>query len=1110
MIFTVFLQLSLSAETFSQKKKVSLNLQNVSIETLFREIQRQTGYCFVFNAEHAEKIKNISINASHEAVDAILQKLLWKNGLTWKFENDIIMISTKRIQKEEEETKPLEITGVVVDEKGDSIPGVTVMIKGTNLGTSSNNQGIFNLKVPQNLKNLTLIFSFIGMESKEVKIGTHLKLRIILKEKKQDLDEVVITGYANINKNSFTGNSVMVTREELLKVSKTNVIQALQVFDPSFRIQENNEMGSDPNSLPEVYIRGRSGIGVKELDKNSLNKSALENNPNLPTFIMDGFEISVQKLYDLDPNRIESITILKDAAATAMYGSRAANGVVVITTIAPRPGQVQISYNLTGTLTIPDLTDYNLMNAKEKLEAEVAANIYQNSDDYQQSKLDTELSKKQYNIARGIDTYWLSKPLRTIVNHKHSLYIEGGSDNLRYGLDFLYNNENGVMKKSFRDRIGAGFYVDYRIGKCQIKNYISYCVMLSENSPYGTFSDYTSKLPYDEYKDENGNYLKHTENWHDMLNREIVNPLYEAGLRSFDKSQMDELIDNLSINWYMNDYLQLRGQLSVMKMLTSAETFLDPKSLRNQKPLAINNSTSGELNTTDGKDISWDMSAMLSYNRSLQRHHFNFSLAFNLISAESSYTYASYRGFPSGTLHSINYAEEIVDKPTKEQNKTRLFGFLSSLNYTFNNIYLLDASVRMDGSSEFGADKKLAPFWSGGLGVNIHNYSFMKNFQFIELLKLRGSYGVTGKVNFPPFAAQSIYQVKTDEWYKTGFGTSLIALGNKDLGWEKTRSIDVGINAQLFRGAFQLEASYYWKKTVDLINTVTVPLSTGFSTYMDNIGEVMNKGFELQFRSNIISKKDLFFTVFANLAHNKNEILRISESLRAYNERVDQFYKDANPWDGSGSKPFTKYVEGGSLTSIFAMQSKGIDPATGNDLLVRRDGSLTYKWEPSEQVAVGNTEPTAQGAFGFNIRWKNLSLYTTFLYEFGGQRYNTTLVDKVENADIYNTNIDRRVFTERWKKPGDRAKYKAIQNGVNGVLTTNPTERFVQDYNVLTLNSLSLGYDFGDNFLKKMGFSMIRIEVGANDVFRCSSVKAERGLSYPYARTMNFSLRANF
>ena len=192
------------------------------------------------------------------------------------------------------------------------------------------------------------------------------------------------------------------------------------------------------------------------------------------------------------------------------------------------------------------------------------------------------------------------------------------------------------------------------------------------------------------------------------------------------------------------------------------------------------------------------------------------------------------------------------------------------------------------------------------------------------------------------------------------------------------------------------------------------------------------------------------------------------------------------------------------------MRSLGIDPATGEEIFLKRDGSQTKTWNSSEQVVLGNTEPDAQGTFGVNVTWKQWSLYATFMYEFGGEAYNQTLVDKVENADIYNTNIDRRVFTERWKKPGDRAKYKAIQNGVNGVLTTNPTERFVQDYNVLTLNSLSLGYDFGDNFLKKMGFSMIRIEVGANDVFRCSSVKAERGLSYPYARTMNFSLRANF
>ena len=203
----------------------------------------------------------------------------------------------------------------------------------------------------------------------------------------ENLEDVVITGYGNISKSSFTGNSVSIKREDLLKVSKSNVIAALQTFDPSFRIQENNQWGSDPNAIPEMYIRGRSGVGIKELDKDQLSKSQLENNPNLPLFIMDGFEISARKLYDFDPNRIENVTILKDAAATAMYGSRAANGVVVITTIAPKPNKIMITYNMTGTVMMPDLSDYNLMNAREKLEAEVASGVYQGSNAFGQDLL---------------------------------------------------------------------------------------------------------------------------------------------------------------------------------------------------------------------------------------------------------------------------------------------------------------------------------------------------------------------------------------------------------------------------------------------------------------------------------------------------------------------------------------------------------------------------------------------------------------------------------------------------------------------------------------------------------------------------------------------------
>lgn len=202
------------------------------------------------------------------------------------------------------------------------------------------------------------------------------ELVIKLKEDITEMEEVVITGYGKVRKESFTGSSVSVTKEQLMKVSKTNVLKALQAFDPSFRIQTNNQWGSDPNALPEMYIRGRSGVGVKQLDPNYTNKGNLKNNPNLPTFIMDGFEISVQKLYDMDPSRIANITILKDAAATALYGSRAANGVVIITTVAPKPGKMNIQYGLTGEITMPDLSAYNLMNAKEKLETERLAGAF--------------------------------------------------------------------------------------------------------------------------------------------------------------------------------------------------------------------------------------------------------------------------------------------------------------------------------------------------------------------------------------------------------------------------------------------------------------------------------------------------------------------------------------------------------------------------------------------------------------------------------------------------------------------------------------------------------------------------------------------------------------
>ena len=368
----------LQVEAKSQVVRLTINLVNVTIDQAIMDVSQKTGYRFLYQIEEVAKYGKRDLKVTDATLDETLKLLLKDTPLSYVIQNDVVIITPAKDEKVEKKSRL--INGKVIDGKGEPLPGVTILIKGTKLGMVTDIDGKFKVEIPQ-MDSTILVFSFIGMETIHYRLSNDRKndgkeLVITMKEDVEEMDEVVVTGYGNIRKESFTGSSVSVKREDLLKASSTNVIQALSSFDPSFRIQQSNKWGSDPNAIPEIYIRGRSGIGVKELDKDALSKSSLKNNPNLPVFIMDGFEVSVQKVYDMDPMRVENIQILKDAAATAMYGSRAANGVVVITTVAPKPGEVTISYSLTGTVSMPDLSDYNLASAREKLEIETKAGIY--------------------------------------------------------------------------------------------------------------------------------------------------------------------------------------------------------------------------------------------------------------------------------------------------------------------------------------------------------------------------------------------------------------------------------------------------------------------------------------------------------------------------------------------------------------------------------------------------------------------------------------------------------------------------------------------------------------------------------------------------------------
>ena len=588
------------------EKKVTLDLKDVPMETFLNTVKQKAGINMLYNSQMFKGVEPVTVKATNEPWKELLDRVLSPKGFTYATKDGIVVI-----KKKDQKTRTLE--GKVVDEQGGELPGVTVLILGKerNIGTMTDADGAFSLGLPEG--DVTIRLSFVGMQTLEIHTGK-LNLDKVhtfkLKPDSKQLEEVVVTGYAKISKNSFTGTSVTVTADQLMSVSKTNVLGALQTFDPSFRIAENNLAGSNPNNVPELYIRGRSGIGTTQLDAQSLSKTSLKNNPNLPTFIMDGFEISVQKLYDMDPSRIASITILKDAAATAMYGSRAANGVVIITTVTPKAGKVNIDYNFTGTLEYPDLTDYNMMNAREKLETEVAAGLFKANPEQgfsEQSRLDALYNQKLNNVVRGVDTYWLSKPLRTVFNHKHSLYLDGGTEDLRWGADFSYNSGEGVMKGSYRDRMAGGLSLSYRLGAFQVRNYFSYTYTKSQESPYGSFSDYTSKLPYDEYIDENGRYLETTYPWTGGSGE--VNPLYEATLKNYDRSKSWELINNTELLWNIDSYWLLKGQFSVTKSNSDARTFLDPRSKKNDDLLGLNNVVSGQLDIATSNSLSWDATA---------------------------------------------------------------------------------------------------------------------------------------------------------------------------------------------------------------------------------------------------------------------------------------------------------------------------------------------------------------------------------------------------------------------------------------------------------------------------------------------------------------------
>ena len=523
-------------------KKVTLNLESVTVKDFFDALRQQTGLSFVYNTEQTKSLKPITIHVKDETVDNVLRTVLNGTGLTYSMERDIVTIS-----KVEQQGDKRSATGIVSDEEGYPLPGVNVVISDLQRFAITDNNGKYNIEIPANTA-CTITFSYIGMSTQQVMINSgrnDVRKNITLKSDTK-LDEVIVTGIYTRKAESFTGAATTISSKDLMRVGNQNVFQSLKNLDPTIYIADNFDMGSNPNSVPDMSMRGTSSFPTTE---SSSLRSNYQNQPNQPLFILDGFETTAETIMDMDMNRIESITILKDASAKALYGSKAANGVIVIETKRLTGNQQRITYNGSISLEMPDLTSYDLCNAFEKLEAERLDGVYTSSNANTQIQLDQLYNGRRKLALEGLDTYWLSKPLHTGIGHKHNLNIElGDSQNLRAILDLTYNQITGVMKGSDRRNISGDINLSYRHNKLLLKNILSIISNKSNESPYGEFSEYSRMNPYWQATDENGNIVQ----WVEQIgstSTKVANPMYNSIIGTSFTSSYLQFTNNFYAEW---------------------------------------------------------------------------------------------------------------------------------------------------------------------------------------------------------------------------------------------------------------------------------------------------------------------------------------------------------------------------------------------------------------------------------------------------------------------------------------------------------------------------------------------------------------------------------
>lgn len=971
------------------------------------------------------------------------------------------------------------IEGLVSDANG-LVSGVTVKVKGKSTITSTNESGKFTISASI---GDVLVFSLIGYESKEVVVNS-VNLSIQLQTANEDIEEVVIVGYGVQRKESLTGAMQVVSGKQLRDVTTPSVENMLNGKVSGAFVAPGS---GRPGSGGAVVIRGQATLGG--------NKN--------PLWVIDGVIVG-SGAGNLNPDDIQTMTVLKDAASTAIYGSQGANGVVVVTTKRAKAGVSDIT--LSTRMGFNQLTNGNLqvMNGQE---------LY---DYYASFSNANEIKFPRWNEALRNDNFdWWDVATKSGFVQNHNISITSGTDKLRSYLSVGMYDEKGAVKGYDYKRYNARLNQEYKPFEwLTIKPSIVGSRRGVDNREYSVTAMY-SNLPWDSPYDENGNLVPHrSSSW---VNSASTNYLYDL---QWDHSSgvKYELMGNLDFVVKLTDWLNFNSVNNYRYINDASAGYTDPRSNGGL-------SVQGRITDYRGEVARRYTNQMLTVNKSWGKH---------TLFAVGGYEFNDY-WFKSLDVYGTGFIPgfeilDVVNKPERTKggiSEWAVQSLISKANYTYDNRYLIEGSLRRDGASNFGDNAKYGNFFSFSGGWNMHNESWF-NAPWVNTLKLRASYGSSGNRPSDLYPQYNLYSVSSG--YDGDPGALITKIGNKDLTWEKTMTTGLGFDATFLNNRIRTTFDYYNKNSDDILYNVPISWMTGVGSIYRNIGEMNNKGIELTIGGDIIRKDDFLWSLDVNLGHNVNKLVDLFPTRNA-----DGSYsiKPLFVGDGSNIAGSAQYVlePGRSVDTYYMKEWAGVNPDNGAPMwyIVKRDADgkemsreTTSDYSKATNEKLGKSSPKLFGGFSTAVQYKQFDLGATFGYSLGGNFYNYSR----QEYDSDGTYTDRNQMKlmdgwKRWEKPGDIATHPIAKYN-NQDKGNQVSSRYIENNDFLRLRSLTLGYNLkmnqfgvknvrlffsGENLFVLTNYSGVDPELPAND----GSVLSSTGPSvYPATRKYMFGLNVSF